>query len=167
MRVRRSLDKFRSGIVDDKHDLPGFFQDLVDQKRGLFTKSDRKFLIFNEEDDRSRRFEIRHRIKRTIKDFTIAAAFQPKEERKAIFESLYEENENYLKYLGAYIYMGCMDAGVEKREFLVEVIEEAESHQGNDVDVSIQSTVGPGKDKTVTIEVIREDDGSVMPAGAD
>mgnify|MGYP000028727700 CR=1 FL=1 len=140
----------------------GLIDKLLEKARPgrVLTKDDRKFFSerklgdhsMNKQTIRDKRYRIRQRVKHSLMDFAILSHEQHGEDRKKVFQSLYQENPQVLKEVCVYLYLGFVDAGIAKKDFLVDVIRTAEKRRrGPDYDGEISTDLF-GDDSPFKIE---------------
>lgn len=130
--------------VDDDQCRKQTLERHTGRKRGMITPKDREFVCqppdaedTNRQLLRDRRYRIRERIKNGLKDFELFAKFLPDCDRTQIFKSLQNKDTNFLKEVAIFLYLGFLDVNEDKKEFLEDVIEEAERREGREVNVEV------------------------------
>ncbi|MBB6647982.1 hypothetical protein [Halobellus ruber] len=158
------------GTVPEDSCPPEIREQHLDRERGILTRKDRELLMDEPEDTntnaqavRNRRYQIRKRVKNSIKDFDILSRCWEKRDRELVFESLVNNKRGYLKEVGIFLYLGFQDLGAGKKRFLKEVIEEAEHRRGNAVDVTVSAEFG----ERLSYHIDVDENASTPPADAD
>lgn len=113
---------------------------------------------------RTRRYQLRKRIKDGIKDFEILSRCLEERDVSQVFNSLNTENREYIKELGIFVYLGFKQTNLDGKRFLKELIEEAEAREGNNISVKVMSEVSDKKSYHIEME---SDSPPPSPAGAD
>lgn len=154
------------GAIPDDVCPPRLREEHPNRERGILTKKDRELLIDssngqnsddtldspNAQTIRNRRYQIRKRVVNSIKDFEVLSRCWEDRDRKRVFETLYKEDNSYLKEVGIFLYLGFQDLGAGKKRFLKEVIEEAEHRRGQEVRVTVSTKLDNGLSYQIEVD---------------